>query len=142
MNDFSGYEKIPRRLKRSGGRLKNATWVVTEKVHGANFSFFNRHGNLRVAKRRGILNTNDNFFSFQQLVSRMRSQMMALFGSLQAELHPTVAPEYKTFIVYGELFGGGYPHPNVEHTVDTPLVQHGVYYSPNIHFCAFDIGIF
>ena len=40
-------------------------------------------------------------------------------------------------IIYGELFGGIYPDIN---TGFKP-VQKGIYYSPSIHFIAFDIYI-
>lgn len=41
--------------------------------------------------------------------------------------------------VYGELFGGKYPHPDVKENLDVKFVQKGPWYSPNIEFYAFDI---
>lgn len=43
--------------------------------------------------------------------------------------------------VFGELFGGEYPHNEVKKDETVQAVQTGVYYSPNICFCAFDIQI-
>ena len=141
-SDFSGYEKIPSRLKGKGyGRFDKTAWVATEKIHGANFSFVYHDGHLRVAKRRGFLGSETNFFSHQHVVAKIQDNFMALFAALNAEIHPNVAPEHKTFTVYGELFGGGYPHPDVKPIKGMPLIQHGVYYSPDIRFCAFDISI-
>ena len=45
MSDFSSYEKMPKSLKklnlsqRDYAELDKVQWVVTEKIHGANFSF-------------------------------------------------------------------------------------------------------
>ncbi len=46
-----------------------------------------------------------------------------------------------TVLLYGELCGGGYPHPDVEPNPLVDLVQTGVYYSPNIELCVFDIAV-
>jgi Rnl2 family RNA ligase len=43
--------------------------------------------------------------------------------------------------VYGELFGGFYPHDEVEKVKGLSAIQTGVYYSPKIEFCAFDIQV-
>jgi len=46
-----------------------------------------------------------------------------------------------SFTVFGELFGGMYPHKDVPKEVGTVHVQKGVYYCPNIRFYAFDIFV-
>jgi Rnl2 family RNA ligase len=45
-------------------------------------------------------------------------------------------------IIYGELCGGEYPHPEVEKLPQYQAIQTGVYYSNDIHFFVFDIRIF
>lgn len=47
----------------------------------------------------------------------------------------------KKYTVYGELFGGAYPHPDVAPVKNVQAVQTGVYYAPDIRFCAFDIAV-
>jgi Rnl2 family RNA ligase len=42
--------------------------------------------------------------------------------------------------IYGELFGGVYPHPEVKDLGRQPI-QKGVYYTPDIEFCAFDVQL-
>jgi Rnl2 family RNA ligase len=42
--------------------------------------------------------------------------------------------------IYGELFGGSYPHPQVEQEMSQP-VQCGVWYAPGLHFQAFDVAV-
>jgi Rnl2 family RNA ligase len=44
-------------------------------------------------------------------------------------------------LVYGELFGGGYPHPEVAADPTVQPVQTGVWYTPRIAFAAFDVGV-
>lgn len=61
MNEFSGYEKMPSSLKKLGlsendfSQMEKLKWVVTEKVHGTNFSFVYENGNLKFAKRKEYL---------------------------------------------------------------------------------------
>lgn len=43
--------------------------------------------------------------------------------------------------IYGELFGGEYPHPEVNPVSGVQAIQTGVYYSPRIEYCAFDIAV-
>lgn len=141
MNEFSGYEKMPDSLKKIGlneselSKLDKLKWVVTEKVHGANFSFSYENHKLQYAKRREYLSWGDDFFGFQLVVNQLESTILSLFEHLSA-----VIPGSR-YIIYGELFGGKYPHPDVPDVEHVQAIQTGVYYSPDIHFCGFDIGI-
>lgn len=141
MSDFSGYEKMPDSLKklnldeRDFAGLEKLKWVVTEKIHGANFSFIYEDGRLRFAKRKEYLSWQDDFFGFQVVVSKLENQIINLFEQLSSEIAA------KKYIIYGELFGGEYPHPEVAPDPNVQAIQTGVYYSPSIEFCAFDIAI-
>lgn len=141
MNEFSGYEKMPDSLKKIGLnesdmlKMEKLKWVVTEKIHGANFSFSYEDNQLKYAKRREYLNWTDDFFGFQIVVGRLESKMVRLFEELRM-MNPG-----SLYIVYGELFGGKYPHPDVEAVEHLQAIQTGVYYTPDIHFYAFDIAI-
>ena len=42
-------------------------------------------------------------------------------------------------IIFGELFGGGYPHGDIPKDDNAKLVQRGIYYCPANDFFAFDI---
>jgi len=141
MSEFSGYEKMPSSLKKLGlnehdfTALEKVSWVVTEKVHGANFSFVYENGSLKFAKRKAYLSWEDDFFGFQIVVNQLETNIIRLFEDLSTQISGT------KFILYGELFGGKYPHPSVEVDTTVHAVQTGVYYSPTICFCAFDIAI-
>lgn len=114
--------------------LNKVKWVVTEKVHGANFSLVYENAKLLFAKRKDYLGWDDDFFGFQQVVSEIEDRMLSLFEALSLEL------KADKYIVYGELFGGKYPHPEVAADPDVEAIQTGIYYAPTIGFCAFDIA--
>ncbi|MGH1385953.1 RNA ligase family protein [Kordia sp.] len=141
MNEFSGYEKMPSSLKKLGlsesdfSKLEKLSWVVTEKVHGANFSFVYENGMLKFAKRKAYLAWEDDFFGFQIVVNQLETNIIRLFEALSTDISGT------KFIMYGELFGGKYPHDAVTADPNVHAIQTGVYYSPTINFCAFDIAI-
>ncbi len=141
MSDFSSYEKMPTSLKKLGlseseyAKLDKCQWVVTEKIHGANFSFIYENKTLKFAKRKEYLSWKDDFFGFQLVVAKIEDQILQLFEKLSAEI------EADKYIIYGELFGGKYPHPDVKLDTNVQAIQTGVYYSPSISFMAFDIAI-
>lgn len=141
MTDFSEYEKMPDRVAKMRlsdtdfTEMEKLKWVVTEKVHGANFSFTLENGKMRYAKRKAYLSWNDDFFGFQLVVNRLESNILRLFESLSLNI------KGNKYIIYGELFGGKYPHPDVKAVEGLQAIQTGVYYAPDIRFCAFDIAI-
>lgn len=136
---YLSYEKIPENpnkwgLTESDYRLFNKTdWVVTEKIHGANFGITTDGSEVRFAKRKEFLQPEDDFFGYQSLKDKLSHQVKEICRILQAK-----TPWQKIYI-YGELFGGEYPHPDVPAVNQLQAVQTGVYYSPKIEYCAFDI---
>lgn len=135
-----------------------ADWVVTEKIHGANFCFiidattgqaatrflrfFKKNKKFAVlhAKRREILHDDDEFFGFHSVAQRLDPAMQILFANARAQ-HANV----ERVLVYGELFGGVYPHEAVEaeHEAEAAVtpVQSEIFYSPRVDFCAFDVAL-
>jgi len=140
MNEFSGYEKMPNHFKKLGltaqdfSILEKEKWVVTEKIHGANFSFVYEKSRLKFAKRKEYLQWTDDFFGFQLVVNQLEDRILQLFEQLKTDYSA------ETCILYGELFGGKYPHQEVEIFPNVQAIQTGVYYSPTIEFCAFDLA--
>ena len=138
---FISYEKIAEstsqwNLSPSDYRAFNKTdWVVTEKIHGANFCIFTDGEILRFAKRKQFLEPGEDFFGFKSFETQLVSQVRELFQMLQTSSNHPLGVS-----IYGELFGGEYPHPDVPPIPNIQAVQTGVYYSPNIQFCAFDIA--
>lgn len=134
------YEKMPKSLKNMGlsekafHELEKVTWAVTEKVHGANFSFVYENHRLGFAKRKDFLKWTDDFFGFQKVAMILENTLMELFEQLSLDV------KADRYILYGELFGGKYPHPEVKPDEQVQAIQTGVYYSPSISFCAFDLA--
>jgi len=141
MENFSEYEKIPTDFKKllqctgTFNYLNKLDWVVTEKVHGANFSFIYTNRKLQYAKRKEMLSWNDDFFGFQLVVSKIENRLIDLFEELSKKF------QAEKYIIYGELFGGIYPHPDVTADKNANAIQTGIYYSPTINFYAFDIAL-
>lgn len=139
--EFHGYEKMPDNFKKLATdpeqfrKLNKMKWVVTEKVHGANFSFVLADGEVRYAKRKELLEWSDDFFGYQTMVRKIEAHVLRLFNALQQRY------TFQKATLYGELFGGAYPHPEVTPISNVQAIQTGVYYAPSIEFCAFDIAL-
>jgi len=109
-------------------------YVVQEKVHGANTSFLCDGENIKFAKRTSILEEGELFYDYPELLDEYRERVMHLYGILKAKY-----PEMKSISVFGELFGGSYPHQSVKQIGRLSLIQKGVFYCPDHRFYAFDI---
>jgi Rnl2 family RNA ligase len=139
---FAGYEKIADspdgwHLKPSAYRLfRRVPWVVTEKIHGANFCFVTDGITVRSANRRRFLEEQNDFFGYQTVRDALRDAVRELYALVQIG-HPYVI----RLSLYGELFGGKYPHPDVAPVSGVQPVQTGIWYAPGIHFCAFDLRV-
>lgn len=139
---YVSYAKIPENtnkwnLTESDYRVfKKTDWVVTEKIHGANFGIVTDGSEVCFAKRKEFLHPEEDFFDYQSLKFQLADQAKEIFKILQAEQNQLL----KVF-VYGELFGGEYPHPDVPAVPHVQAVQTGIYYSPKIEYCAFDMAL-
>lgn len=112
------------------------TWIATEKVHGANFSFwYNPVDGIRTARRSGFIDPLEGaFFSsfkldkyFPEVINT--HQGMVDSGMIQAE---------DTIVIYGEIFGGDFFGEKVQGSAQ---VQAGVNYHPGTEFMAFDLKV-
>ena len=95
-------------------------WVVTEKVHGANFSFWvyknveTKEIDIKCAKRSGWIEEDEKFFNYKSVLEKYRPMLEKLRGDV-----------LDNFVIYGELFGGN--------------IQSGMCYSLEQDFVAFDM---
>jgi len=123
--------------KIKGHGFWNETYVVQEKVHGANLSFWTVDGiNFYTAKRTANLTVEDKFFNHQTVLDSLQVNLQNIWKSLINKF-----PDLKQMTVFGELIGGFYPHPEVKADSKAVKVQKGVAYSPHNSFYAFDILI-
>eukprot|EP00026_Physarum_polycephalum_P002517 Phypoly_transcript_02524.p2 GENE.Phypoly_transcript_02524~~Phypoly_transcript_02524.p2 ORF type:complete len:388 (-),score=90.65 Phypoly_transcript_02524:1617-2738(-) len=137
---FVEYHKIDlgRRGKHNVSKEESSKneWIVLEKVHGANFSFYCNGKTIACSRRNALLDDNETFFDFQKVRDRYRDNIFELFNKLQTKLGGNV--DY--IALYGELFGGFYPHPTIPDLGFCP-VQKQIYYSDKIDFYAFDVRV-
>jgi Rnl2 family RNA ligase len=137
------YEKIAESLEAWLGddeaayrALRAVPWIATEKIHGANFCLVTDGVQIRAAKRKAYLDEGADFFGHRSLVDRLGPRVRAA-AALVREREPGA----RLVFVYGELFGGGYPHPDVAPDPEVSPVQTGCWYAPTVELCAFDLGM-
>lgn len=101
-------------------------WVVTEKIHGANYSFwFDGVENFRPAKRTCFIEEETNFFGQKFVIEKYKDS----FIKAAKKLYPG-----KVVALYGEICGGSdteYQRP----------VQVEVYYFDHIEFLGFTLYV-
>jgi len=111
-------------------------FIVQEKVHGANFSFFTNGKDIKIAKRTAFIEKDEKFYNAHQILERYRKNVIDVFEKVK-----TIYPNIETVVIYGELFGGSYKHKEVEPVKDAIKVQKGVEYAPHNEFYGFDIKL-
>ncbi|SHL86840.1 RNA ligase, Rnl2 family [Chryseobacterium carnipullorum] len=111
-------------------------FIVQEKVHGANFSFFTDGKEIKIAKRTAFIEKDEKFYNAHHILERYRTNVIDVFQKVK-----TIHPELETVVIYGELFGGGYKHPEVEPVKEAIKVQKGIEYAPHNEFYGFDIKL-
>jgi len=140
MPPWSKYPSIAESSSKFAGPVAGE-WICTEKVHGANFSItVSANGEVAFASRSGILAPNDNFFGYK--TRRLDTWLQPRVVELRERLvHDRLATTEATMTIFGELFGGHYPHPDVPAVCDSGRVQNGIWYSPTLCFMGFDIAV-
>jgi len=128
------FKDILEAISLSGFTAQHVKWVATEKVHGANFSFCYDGKEIRCFKRSGLVK--DEFFHGH--------------AQVQKDLEPNIKKAYEmvrqlvsdvnVIHIFGELFGGGYPHPSLKPLEGVKHVQKYIWYSQSVSFFAFDIS--
>lgn len=134
--DFLAYHKINKVNESLLDLYKKINkWCVCEKVHGANFAFhwFQETNNIKYAKRNSFIEENDDFFGYKEILLYTLPKIEFIIQMINKEYNN----ELSQIIIFGELFGGIYPNMKTK----AKAVQKGVFYSPHLHFYAFDIYI-
>jgi Rnl2 family RNA ligase len=110
-------------------------YIVQEKVHGANLSFITDGQHILSAKRTALIAESEEFYNSKFVQDKYKAKVFALYKHVSNKF------ETKTVTIFGEIFGGGYPHPDIPKDDKAKLVQRGIYYCPSNDFYAFDILI-
>ena len=110
-------------------------FVVEEKAHRANFSFYFDGNELKTACRSTFLSNDGEAFSKSHLIKQK-------YGGAIKELYSLLGLARGDSIrVVGELIGGSYNHPEVPAQPNLPRIQKGVDYCPGYEFYAFDLSV-
>lgn len=120
------YPKIP---KRTTGVGPGGIWVATEKIHGANLGVATDGTSVRIGKRKAFLADDEPFFGWQLLRGELARAAKAIHRAVGGG----------EVWLYGELFGGAYPHPDVVPLRGQSAVQTGIWYAPDVRFALFDV---
>lgn len=139
--EFKKYTSIENTYRNSeinyiqSNALDRGEFIVEEKVHGAQFSFRYDGKEIKCARRTAFLEENENFYKWKTVLEEERPHIEALYEMLVDKY------DNLYITIHGELFGGGYNHPNVEKYQGSKRVQGEIEYCPNNRFYAFDLMI-
>lgn len=112
---------------------KDSKWMVTEKIHGCNCQITYDGETVVFGKRNGFVEEGENFYNIEKVLEPYKENIKKMFEYIKQEV------DLQTLTIFGELFGGHYPHPDVTPDRTASKVQKGVYYHPSNRFMAFDI---
>lgn len=113
------------------------SWFALEKIHGAQLVVgVDSAGTLSIGKRKAWLGDADAFFGWQLIRGELARGARAVREQLMRD---GVADERADVVLYGELFGGGYPHPDVAPLRAFTPVQTGIWYAPDLRYAVFAV---
>lgn len=112
--------------------LTGGEWVATEKVHGANYSYWYDGADLWHGKRSGVCG--DDFFGSHK-IHKYDPQIELTYEALE---EAGVLEFGDTMVIYGEIFGGNFFG---DKEGGSKVVQRGVDYHPGTEFMAYDVQI-
>lgn len=124
-----GFPKIAGPGEHPGAAPPGGPWVALEKLHGAQMVVAIAGDTVMFGKRKAWLRHDDPFFGWQLLRAPLTLAVQAAKDRLGAH----------TVVLYGELFGGAYPHPDVPAVPGLAPVQTGIWYAPDLRYAVFDV---
>ena len=111
-------------------------FVVQEKVHGSNVCLVTDGKTVSFGKRTGFIEAGEKFYDYEELLERYTPKVISLFSIVKEDF-----PDVLSITLFGEMFGGKYPHPDVKNNSKIPVIQKGVFYSPMHELYAFDLYV-
>lgn len=124
-----GFPKIAGPGEHPGAAPPGGPWVALEKVHGAQMVIAVDGEGVHFGKRKAWLRHDEPFFGWQLL----RAPLTIAADAARARL------AVDTVVLYGELYGGAYPHPDVPAVPGLAPVQTGIWYAPDLRYAVFDV---
>lgn len=119
--------------------LGNVPYIVTEKIHGSNsqIRFDACTGEFSYGSRNHYLEEEEKFYNVQGCFDRLREDVLLFAKGLSSDLQ-ALGQKLSAVTLYGEVFGGSYPHEDVVKDRNAIKVQKGVFYCPRNEWAAFD----
>lgn len=117
--------------------LNGGEFSISEKTHGSNLSFLYNGKEIQVAKRTSILNPGQKFFDWELMLDEYKETVYNIWELIFRKYNFNT----EEIIIYGELFGGTYDHPDIKKDPIVMKIQKGIFYSPQNHFYPFDIKV-
>ena len=133
-NTFHGdfLEKIKER------GFSNIPYCITEKIHGSNsqLDYDCITGEFNIGKRSGEVTEGNAFYNLISCLEPIKEKMPVLAHYIKTQIDAMAV----TIKLYGEVFGGTYPHKDVEQDKSALKVNKGVFYSNHNCWLAFDVA--
>jgi Rnl2 family RNA ligase len=126
-------KKFANKIVQEGFANKDITWVGTEKIDGANFGIWTDGKEVKSSSRLSILESPSEFYNADKILERYRENVLSIYKEI-----PTHLKTY-TMCIFGELFGGIYPHPDVAKVPNASKIQGRIHYIPGNDMSVFDI---
>ncbi len=167
--DFIKYPSIDTNTKPTSSKNPSDKWIVTEKVHGSNFSIYldlaniGAEGWLKTAKRTGFMTPEDKVqFPCDEWLALNKDNLEQTARNTVAylaELGTTPLAPGTYLVIFGEFYGGWFPSNPSDwqgsKSLPTELkayadthdgarprpVQWDIYYSPRHEFVCFDMVV-
>lgn len=87
-------------------------YVVQEKAHGANLSYWTTDGiNFHAGKRTAQLDEDEKFYNFQSVLEEIKPKLQHLWQAIKKD-----NADLSQLTIFGELIGGDYPHDDYHAT--------------------------
>jgi len=119
-----------------GHGLWDGQYVVQEKAHGSNLSFWTGDGvEFTAAKRTSSLSPDEKFYNHQMLLAQLTPKLQMIWEAISTDR------AIERLNIFGEVIGGNYSHADVSKDKSALKVQKGIEYCPDNRFYAFDIMV-
>lgn len=130
-------EGFVRTVKDNG--FGNIPYLVTEKIHGSNSQvcYDVRTQEFKYGSRNRYLEDGETFYHVQDILARLKEDILLFSKGLGDDL-AALGQKLVSVILFGEVFGGSYPHADVVKDRNALKVQKGVAYCPDNRWLAFD----
>jgi Rnl2 family RNA ligase len=110
----------------------NGEWICTEKIHGCNLSLHVCGEEFDIGSRNQFLNGANHCGTIHYV---------EYLEDIAKNLYSVLGLKDEQMVIFGEWYGGFYPHSEVERVDNATRVQKEVLYSPSNHFSAFSLVV-